>query len=105
MFCLILDPFQVVVEQMPAVGREKLAQVAADAGAGLVAERVRRGGIDRENRAGEIVRADQSEAALHELAVAALALAQRLGRLVPGDGEALDRDRVALCHGSGRMAD
>src|SRR5581483_1914622 len=52
--------------------------------------------IDREDRAGEIVRANQAEAVLDELTVAPFAVPQRVGRLLPRGGKALESRRGTL---------
>jgi hypothetical protein len=95
---LLLNPAEVVVEQMPPVRREELPQVAADAVPGLIAEGVGRRGIDRQDRSGQIVRANQSEAALNQLPVPPLALAQRVGGLLPGGRYSFNRGRVTWSH-------
>ena len=96
---MLLDPQEVLVEQGSFVGRKKVAQIATDPEAGLISERVRRGGIDRKDRSGEVVRTDQAEAALDQFAVPPFAFAKCLGGLLPGGGYPLNRGRVTLSHG------
>src|SRR5262252_223297 len=54
---------------MAFVRLEEFGEIAADAVLAAVAERLRGGRINRQDRTSEIVRADQAEAALDELAV------------------------------------
>ena len=89
---VLLDAPQIVVEQVPCIRREKLAQVVADAVFRLIAERVGRGGIDREDGAGQIVRADQAEAVFDQLTISPLAVAERVAGFLPCRGDPFETD-------------
>ncbi len=68
---------------MARFGREKLDEVVADPLIGLVAQGAHRGRVDRLQTAGQIVRADETEAVLDEVAVAPLAFGERIFGLLP----------------------
>ena len=91
---LFTNPAQVVVEEIALIGREKVAQVAADAVLRLVAERLRGGGVDRQDGAREVVRTDQAEAVFDELAIPLFAVAEGVGELPPA--------RTFVAHGNDR---
>ena len=89
---------KVAGEEMTSLGREKLGEVRADAVFGLVAKGVCGGGIDGQQPAVQIVRADQTEAVIDEVAIPALALLERLLRLLPGRGDVSERTRSFRRH-------
>ena len=80
---MLVDASQVVGEEIPLVGLEKVGEVAADTVLAAIAERLRGGWVDGENRAGEIVGADQAKAVVDQLAIALLAVVQRNAGLLP----------------------
>src|SRR5262249_26571062 len=58
--------------------------------------------VDREDRAGEVVRADQTEAVFNQLAIAPLAVAKRVARFVPGCGNPGERCGTPPCRSPSR---
>ncbi len=74
--------------------REKLAQVLADTVFRPIAERAGRGGIDGEDGAGQVVRADQAEAVFDQLPVSLFAVAERVAGFAPRRGHGFERGNV-----------
>ena len=91
----VADAAQVLVKQVAFLRNQELAEVAADAFFGDVAERTGGGGIHREELAGQIVGADQAEAVLHEFPVAPFDFEECCARVAPCRGEIGGRLRQA----------
>ena len=68
---------EVVIETMSRAGREEVAKVAPDAVAWFVSQRVGGRGIHGEDDPIEIVRADQTETVLDEMAITLLVAVER----------------------------
>ena len=96
---LLTNASQVVVEQVALVRREELAQVAADAVLRLIAERLSGCGVDRHDDAVQVVRADQSQAVLDQLAVAPFALEQGVMDVPPGGRQSFERGGISRLGG------
>jgi hypothetical protein len=82
---------QVVVEEMPGVGGEELAQVVPDSIVGSITQRVGGGGIDGEKVSGQIVRADQTQAVLDQFAISPFAVMKRIAGYLPRRGDPVNR--------------
>ena len=93
---MLLDPSQVILEKLPRVGREKLAQVATDAVLGSITKGAGRGGIDRKDVAIQVVGADQAKAIFDQFPVSPLAVVKRLIGFLPRLGRSFKNGRVRL---------
>src|SRR5262249_7406937 len=93
---LFFDARQIVVEEVPRLRREELAKVPADAVLRLIVERVGGRWIDRQDVPGEIVRADQTETVLDQLAISPLAVVERGSRFLPCCDDGVERRRATI---------
>ena len=87
---LRLNPLQVIVEQVLLVGREELSQIPTSAIRRVIVEGIGRSRVDGEDGAGQVVRADETETVLNELAIPSFAFAERARRLLPCRSDALE---------------
>jgi len=98
---MLLHPSQIVVEEVPRVFRQELAQVVADTLLGPIAKRARRSGIDREDVAVQIVGADQAEAVFDQLTISSLRVVERIVGFLPGGGRPFETAWIGLAGGRG----
>ena len=99
---MLPDALEIAVEEMARLGREKFREVRTDAVLGLVAERVCGSRIDRQQTTVQIVRADEPQTVLDQVAISPLALFERLFRLLPGCGDFVELTRSLQACASGR---
>ena len=95
----LADALEVAVEEMAGFrAREILTRFEPTPMLGFVAERARRRRIDREQTTVQIVRADQTQTVLDEIAISPFALLERVFRLLPGRGDLVELTRSLLRH-------
>ena len=93
---IVTNALEVAIEKMACLGGKKFGQIATNPVLGLIPERARRSRIDRQQTTVQIVRADETQTVLNEVAVAPLALFERLLRLLPGCGDVVKRSVLRI---------